>query len=75
MRPLQSLKKFQIVKLLLGFGWKIFIGLMGCGELRDKFLGNYSVVSKALYLGILKNLKIEFLTKKLKNNYFLALLE
>jgi K+ transporter len=40
-----------------------------------KIKGNYSVVSKALYLGILKNLKIEFLTKKLKNNYFLALLE
>ena len=41
----------------------------------DYIVGNYSVVSKALYLGILKNLKIEFLTKKLKNNYFLVLLE
>jgi hypothetical protein len=44
-------------------------------KIRLKKIGNYSVVLKALYLGILKNLKIEFLTKKLKNNYFLALLE
>jgi len=26
------------VKHLLGLGWKIFIELMGCGELRDKIL-------------------------------------
>jgi len=36
---------------------------------------NYSVVLKALYLGVLKSLKIEILTKNLKNDYFLALLE
>lgn len=31
-----ELKKFQIVKLLLGVEWRIFIGLMECGELRGK---------------------------------------
>ena len=49
MRPLQNLKKFQIVKPLLGFGWRIFIGLMGCGELRNKFFP-YLRIREVLFL-------------------------
>jgi len=35
-----------------------------------KKLCNYSVVSKVLYLGLLKNFKIEFLTKDRVSNTF-----